>query len=155
MSSVLLRFFTAVCLALLLKVDHHPKMTRYAAENYSLREENRLLRSLESVMKAEEISAQVSAELEEVFQKESESLTGGKGVVLLIMKSSKRTCRSEYCLRSVSLLTCSTDCTVSSGAGTEAGSAATMEKLNAKLLQKQSDLTAALQAFEEYKDITK
>ena len=51
-------------------------MTRYAAENYSLREENRQLRSLESVMKAEEISAQVAAELEEVFQRavESESM---------------------------------------------------------------------------------
>lgn len=32
---------------------------------------------------------------------------------------------------------------------------ATTEKLKAQLLQKQSDLTAALQAFEEYKEITK
>uniref|UniRef100_A0A3Q2ZVJ2 Kinesin family member 15 n=1 Tax=Kryptolebias marmoratus TaxID=37003 RepID=A0A3Q2ZVJ2_KRYMA len=102
------------------QVDHHPKMTRYAAENYSLREENRLLRSLDSLMKAEEVFAQVSAELEEAFQRalESEKLTG----------VSVTTC-------------CSTDSTVSS--------------LNAKLLQKQSDLTAALQAFEEYKDVTK
>lgn len=38
---------------------------------------------------------------------------------------------------------------------TDAVSAAAVEKLNAKLLQKQSDLTAALQAFEEYKDVTK
>ncbi|XP_037551279.1 kinesin-like protein KIF15-B [Nematolebias whitei] len=107
------------------QVDHHPKMTRYAAENYSLREENRLLRSLESVMKAEEVSAQISAELEEAFQRalESEKLTGSS--------------------------------TASSVLGTEAGSAAAIEKLNAKLLQKQSDLTAALQAFEEYKDVTK
>ncbi|XP_017266534.1 kinesin-like protein KIF15-A [Kryptolebias marmoratus] len=107
------------------QVDHHPKMTRYAAENYSLREENRLLRSLDSLMKAEEVFAQVSAELEEAFQRalESEKLTG--------------------------------DSTVSSALGTDTGSAATIEKLNAKLLQKQSDLTAALQAFEEYKDVTK
>uniref|UniRef100_A0A3B3VHY5 Kinesin family member 15 n=1 Tax=Poecilia latipinna TaxID=48699 RepID=A0A3B3VHY5_9TELE len=88
------------------QVDHHPKMTRYAAENYSLREENRLLRSLESVIKCEEVSTQVAAELEEAFRKALES-------------------------------------------------EATIGKLNAKLLQKQSDLTAALQAFEEYKDITK
>ncbi|MEQ2168504.1 hypothetical protein GOODEAATRI_015186, partial [Goodea atripinnis] len=64
------------------QVDHHPKMTRYAAENYSLREENRLLRSLESVLKAEEVSTQVVAELEEAFQRalESEKLTEGKDV---------------------------------------------------------------------------
>uniref|UniRef100_A0A7N6AB43 Kinesin-like protein n=1 Tax=Anabas testudineus TaxID=64144 RepID=A0A7N6AB43_ANATE len=59
------------------QVEHHPKMTRYAAENFSLREENRQLRSLESVMKAEEVLTQVSAELEEAFQRviESERLT--------------------------------------------------------------------------------
>ncbi|MEQ2207055.1 hypothetical protein XENOCAPTIV_006540 [Xenoophorus captivus] len=65
------------------QVDHHPKMTRYAAENYSLREENRLLRSLESVLKAEEVSTQVAAELEEAFQRalESEKLTEGKDIL--------------------------------------------------------------------------
>uniref|UniRef100_A0A1A8UG06 Kinesin family member 15 n=2 Tax=Nothobranchius TaxID=28779 RepID=A0A1A8UG06_NOTFU len=108
------------------QVDHHPKMTRYAAENYSLREENRMLRSLESVMNAEDVCAQVSAELEEAFQKalESEKLTG----------------------------TCTT---MSSALGTDADSTATIEKLNSKLLQKQSDFTAALQAFEEYKEVSK
>uniref|UniRef100_A0AAQ5XES0 Kinesin motor domain-containing protein n=1 Tax=Amphiprion ocellaris TaxID=80972 RepID=A0AAQ5XES0_AMPOC len=97
------------------QVEHHPKMTRYAAENYSLREENRLLRSLESVVKAEEVAAQVAAELEDAFQMaiESERLPESK------MEDS------------------------------------TIEKLNAKLLQKQSDLTAALRAFEEYKEVTK
>lgn len=34
-------------------------------------------------------------------------------------------------------------------------SAATTERLKAQLLQKQSDLTAALRAFEEYKEVTK
>ncbi|MED6268302.1 hypothetical protein CHARACLAT_020999, partial [Characodon lateralis] len=108
------------------QVDHHPKMTRYAAENYSLREENRLLRSLESVLKAEEVSTQVAAELEEAFQRalESEKLTE---------------------VSTASSTSSATDC----------ASAATVEKLSAKLLQKQSDLTAALQAFEEYKDVTK
>uniref|UniRef100_A0A3Q2FLP7 Kinesin family member 15 n=1 Tax=Cyprinodon variegatus TaxID=28743 RepID=A0A3Q2FLP7_CYPVA len=110
------------------QVEHHPKMTRYAAENYNLREENRLLRSLESVIKVEEMSTQVAAELEEAFQKvlESETLTEGETVG-----------------------------SMPSSASTATDSAATIEKLNAKLLQKQSDLTAALQAFEEYKDITK
>lgn len=48
-------------------------MTRYTAENFSLREENRQLRSLESVLKAEEASAQVAAELEEAFQRATET----------------------------------------------------------------------------------
>ncbi|XP_054909204.1 kinesin-like protein KIF15-B [Poeciliopsis prolifica] len=108
------------------QVEHHPKMTRYAAENYSLREENRLLRSLESVIKCEEVSTQIAAELEEAFQKslESEKLTEASTAA-------------------------------STSSATDSASAATIEKLNAKLLQKQSDLTAVLQAFEEYKDITK
>lgn len=60
-----------------LQVEHHPKMTRYAAENFTLRQENRQLRSLESVLKAEEAVATTAAELEEMFQLavESESKT--------------------------------------------------------------------------------
>lgn len=42
-----------------------------------------------------------------------------------------------------------------SSAPVVAESAATIEKLKAQLLQKQSDLTAALQAFEDYKEVTK
>uniref|UniRef100_A0A8C4GT72 Kinesin motor domain-containing protein n=1 Tax=Dicentrarchus labrax TaxID=13489 RepID=A0A8C4GT72_DICLA len=97
------------------QVEHHPKMTRYAAENFSLRQENRQLRSLESVVKSEEAAATVAAELDEAFQRamETERLTEN------------------------------------------AVSAATTEKLKAQLLQKQSDLAAALHAFEEYKEVTK
>uniref|UniRef100_A0A669BCE9 Kinesin family member 15 n=1 Tax=Oreochromis niloticus TaxID=8128 RepID=A0A669BCE9_ORENI len=102
------------------QVEHHPKMTRYAAENYSLREENRQLRSLESVVKAQEVAAQVAVEIEEAFQKAVES-----------------------------------ERPTETSVATDTTSAATIEKLNAKLLQKQSDLTGALQAFEEYKDVTK
>uniref|UniRef100_A0A3P9BKP8 Kinesin family member 15 n=1 Tax=Maylandia zebra TaxID=106582 RepID=A0A3P9BKP8_9CICH len=105
------------------QVEHHPKMTRYAAENYSLREENRQLRSLESVVKAQEVAAQVAVEIEEAFQKAVESERPTE----------------------ISSASVATDTT----------SAATIEKLNAKLLQRQSDLTGALQAFEEYKDVTK
>uniref|UniRef100_A0A7N6BNY1 Kinesin motor domain-containing protein n=1 Tax=Anabas testudineus TaxID=64144 RepID=A0A7N6BNY1_ANATE len=103
------------------QVEHHPKMTRYAAENFSLREENRQLRSLESVMKAEEVLTQVSAELEEAFQRviESERLTETSSTLVA------------------------------------ADLAATVEKLKSQLLQKQSDFTAVLQAFEEYKEVTK
>ncbi|XP_032356318.1 kinesin-like protein KIF15 isoform X4 [Etheostoma spectabile] len=105
------------------QVEHHPKMTRYAAENFSLREENRQLRSLESVMKTEEAAAQVAAELEEAFQRamETERLTE----------------------------------TSSTPVPVDTVSASTIEKLKAQLLQKQSDLTGAFQAFKEYKEVTK
>lgn len=65
-------------------------MTRYAAENYSLREENNLLRSLESVVNAEEAAAQVAAELEEAFQRamETEKLTESKIICIIIRKES-------------------------------------------------------------------
>ncbi|XP_071353641.1 kinesin-like protein KIF15 [Trachinotus anak] len=108
------------------QVEHHPKMTRYAAENFSLREENRLLRSLESVVKAEEVVAQVAAELEEAFQTamESERLS-------------------------------ETPAASSTPAAADSVSTVTTEKLKAQLLQKQSDLATALQAFEEYKEVTK
>lgn len=59
-------------------------MTRYAAENYSLREENRYLRSLESVRNAEEHAAHTAAELEEAFQKavETERVTESKIIII-------------------------------------------------------------------------
>ncbi|XP_042356608.1 kinesin-like protein KIF15-A [Plectropomus leopardus] len=103
------------------QVEHHPKMTRYAAENFSLREENRQLRSLESVVKAQEAAVQISAELEEAFQRVMETETPA----------------------------------ASSTPAVDSASAATIEKLKAQLLQKQSDLTGAFQAFEEYKEVTK
>ncbi|XP_077394978.1 kinesin-like protein KIF15 [Festucalex cinctus] len=108
------------------QIEHHPKMTRYAAENYSLREENRQLRSLESMRKAEEDAAQVAQELEEDFQRAMEAEKNAK-----------------------------TPAGASTSLATDALAASVMEKLNAQLLQKQSSLTTVLQAFEEYKDITK
>uniref|UniRef100_A0A3Q4BG97 Kinesin motor domain-containing protein n=1 Tax=Mola mola TaxID=94237 RepID=A0A3Q4BG97_MOLML len=106
------------------QVEHHPKMTRYAAENFSLRQENRQLRSLESVMKAEEAAVSIAAELDETFQRAMET---------------------ERLTESAS----------SKSVAADAVSTATAEKLKSQLLQKQSDLTAALQAFEEYREITK
>ncbi|XP_061552601.1 kinesin-like protein KIF15 isoform X2 [Phycodurus eques] len=108
------------------QVEHHPKMTRYAAENYSLREENRQLRSLESVMNAEEEAAQVAHELEEDFQRAMEA-----------EKNAETPASALACY------------------APDALAASAIEKLKAQLLQKQSDLTAVLQAFEEYKEITK
>ncbi|XP_068582457.1 kinesin-like protein KIF15 [Cebidichthys violaceus] len=104
------------------QVEHHPKMTRYAAENFSLRQENRQLRCLESVVKAEEVAVHVAAELEEAFQRavESERLSETPATPVPV----------------------------------DTVSAAAMERLKAQLLQKQSDLTGALQAFAEFKEIT-
>lgn len=61
-------------------------MTRYAAENFSLRQENRQLRSLESVMKAEEAAVSIAAELDETFQRamETERLTECKTMIYFI-----------------------------------------------------------------------
>ena len=58
------------------------------------------------------------------------------------------------------LILITTSCFTASGVSsasvvTDATSAATIERLNAKLLQKQSDFTAVLQAFEDYKEVTK
>ena len=61
-------------------------MTRYAAENFSLREENRQLRSLESVVKAEEAAVQLSAELEEAFQRAAEKDTESKITISFISR---------------------------------------------------------------------
>uniref|UniRef100_A0A8C8CQ03 Kinesin motor domain-containing protein n=1 Tax=Oncorhynchus tshawytscha TaxID=74940 RepID=A0A8C8CQ03_ONCTS len=113
------------------QIAHHPKMTRYAAENYSLREENRQLRSLESVRRAKEAAGQAAAELEEEFQRalETEWSAGGK----------HRRSQLSY----------STPVTA------ENISAISMERLKAQFLQKQTELTATIQAFEEYKELTK
>ncbi|XP_071767078.2 kinesin-like protein KIF15 [Centroberyx gerrardi] len=108
------------------QIEHHPKMTRYAAENYSLREENRQLRSLESVRRAEEAAGQAAAELEEAFQRAMET---------------ERPTEAQPAY--------STPVTA------ETVSAISMERLKAQLLQKQSELTATIQAFEEYKEVTK
>lgn len=59
-------------------------MIRYAAENFSLREENRQLRALESVQKAAVADAQTATELEVLLQSclEAEKTPGGEEVSL-------------------------------------------------------------------------
>lgn len=47
-------------------------MMRYAAENFSLREEVRVLRAMESVKSAQEMAEQCTAELEASFQTQLE-----------------------------------------------------------------------------------
>lgn len=50
-------------------MEHHPRVAKYAMENHSLREENRRLRLLEPVKRAQEMDAQTIAVLEKAFSK--------------------------------------------------------------------------------------
>lgn len=49
------------------QIEHHPRVAKYAMENHSLREENRRLRLLEPVKRAQEMDAQTIAKLEKAF----------------------------------------------------------------------------------------
>uniref|UniRef100_A0A8C3SRN6 Kinesin family member 15 n=1 Tax=Chelydra serpentina TaxID=8475 RepID=A0A8C3SRN6_CHESE len=49
------------------QMEQHPRIAKYAMENHSLREENKRLRSLQSVKRAQELDAQTIAELEKAF----------------------------------------------------------------------------------------
>ncbi|MBN3282394.1 KI15A protein, partial [Polyodon spathula] len=102
------------------QVDQHPRVAKYATENHSLREENKQLRSLESVMRAKEINTQIAAELEKAFLEADKS----SGVH-------------------------STPITA------ENVSSVSVERLKAQLMQKQSELTTTVQAYEEFKELTK
>ncbi|XP_077160373.1 kinesin-like protein KIF15 isoform X2 [Paroedura picta] len=107
------------------QVEHHPRVAKYAMENHSLREENKRLRSLQSVKRVHEMDAQAMAELEKAFSEASrkESQHGGQQL-----------CPS----------------TMSAG-----NSAASVEKLKERLLHTQSELTNSQQEYEEFKALTK
>ncbi|KAM6961222.1 kinesin-like protein KIF15 [Aplochiton taeniatus] len=107
------------------QLEHHPKMTYYAAENYGLREEVRQLRALEAVIQEEHTAAQRATELEEAFHRALQTAQEhGDG------------------------LSCSTP-----GTG-ENSSAHSLERLKAQLLQRQMELTNTHQAFEEFKELS-
>ena len=61
----------------------HPRIAKYAMENHNLREENKRLRSLQTVKKAQEVDAQTIAELEKAFLQASstEKNTGGENML--------------------------------------------------------------------------
>uniref|UniRef100_A0A803YR24 Kinesin family member 15 n=1 Tax=Meleagris gallopavo TaxID=9103 RepID=A0A803YR24_MELGA len=64
------------------QMEQHPRIAKYAMENHNLREENKRLRSLQSVKKAQEVDAQTIAELEKAFLQASatEKNTGGNSL---------------------------------------------------------------------------
>ncbi|NXA80571.1 KIF15 protein, partial [Thryothorus ludovicianus] len=108
------------------QMEQHPRIAKYAMENHNLREENKKLRSLQSVKKAQEIDAQTIAELEKAFLEASatEKSTGGHRLH-------------------------STTMTV------EGNSLAAVERLKARLLQTQAELATSKQEYEEFKELTK
>uniref|UniRef100_A0A8V0Z5V9 Kinesin family member 15 n=1 Tax=Gallus gallus TaxID=9031 RepID=A0A8V0Z5V9_CHICK len=108
------------------QMEQHPRIAKYAMENHNLREENKRLRSLQSVKKAQEVDAQTIAELEKAFLQASstEKNTGGQHVYSSTMLA-------------------------------EGNSLASVEKLKARLLQTQSELATSKQEYEEFKELTK
>ncbi|KAK2520351.1 hypothetical protein Q9966_013498 [Columba livia] len=108
------------------QMEQHPRIAKYAMENHNLREENKRLRSLQSVKKAQEIDAQTIAELEKAFLEASaaEKNTGGHHLY-------------------------------STTVSVEGNSLASVEKLKARLLQTQSELASSKQEYEEFKELTK
>ncbi|XP_044312262.1 kinesin-like protein KIF15 isoform X1 [Varanus komodoensis] len=108
------------------QVEHHPRIAKYAMENHILREENKQLRSLQSVKRAQEMDAQTMAELEKMF-----------------LETSRRECNDRgQQLGSMAL-------------STDSNTAASMEKLKERLLHTQSELASAKQEHEEFKELTK
>ncbi|KAM6169429.1 kinesin-like protein KIF15 [Rhynchocyon petersi] len=108
------------------QVEHHPRVAKYAMENHSLREENRRLRLLEPVKKAQEMDAQTIAKLEKAFSEVYDTEKSSKGQQGFSPKVSKESC-----------------------------SLVNMEKLKAQLLQIQTELNNSKQEYEEFKELTR
>ncbi|KAF2983913.1 hypothetical protein EK904_005272, partial [Melospiza melodia maxima] len=108
------------------EMEQHPRIAKYAMENHNLREENKKLRSLQSVKKAQEIDAQTIAELEKAFLEASATEKSTKGHRLH-----------------------------SSTMSVEGNSLASVERLKAHLLQTQAELASSKQEYEEFKELTK
>ncbi|XP_053813831.1 kinesin-like protein KIF15 isoform X2 [Vidua chalybeata] len=108
------------------QMEQHPRIVKYAMENHNLREENKKLRSLQSVKKAHEIDAQTIAELEEAFLEASatEKSTGAQRLH-------------------------------STTVSVEGNSLTSVERLEAHLLQTQAELATSKQEYEEFKELTK
>ncbi|XP_045847974.1 kinesin-like protein KIF15 isoform X1 [Meles meles] len=108
------------------QIEHHPRVAKYAMENHSLREENRRLRLLEPVKRAQEMDAQTIAVLEKAFSELSGTEKKDKGQQGFSPKAPKEPC-----------------------------SLVNTEKLKAQLLQIQTELNNSKQEYEEYKELTR
>uniref|UniRef100_A0A8C5K885 Kinesin-like protein KIF15 n=1 Tax=Jaculus jaculus TaxID=51337 RepID=A0A8C5K885_JACJA len=108
------------------QVEHHPRVAKYAMENHSLREENRRLRLLEPVKRAQEMDVQSIARLEKAFSEVSGKEKNDKGQQGFSPKAPKESC-----------------------------SFTNTEKLKAQLLQIQTELNNSKQEYEEFKELTR
>ncbi|XP_032017738.1 kinesin-like protein KIF15 isoform X1 [Hylobates moloch] len=108
------------------QIEHHPRVAKYAMENHSLREENRRLRLLEPVKRAQEMDAQTIAKLEKAFSEISGVEKSDKNQQGFSPKARKEPC-----------------------------SFANTEKLKAQLLQIQTELNNSKQEYEEFKELTR
>ncbi|GCB74529.1 hypothetical protein scyTo_0003620 [Scyliorhinus torazame] len=108
------------------QIEQDPRVASYAMENRALREENKYLNSLESVKHAKEITLHMAAELERAFLEAS--------------TSDKNTGGQTWYLSPVKV---------------ENVSAVSQERLKARLLQAQSDLSSVKQDYEEFQELTK
>uniref|UniRef100_A0A8C3SUK7 Kinesin family member 15 n=1 Tax=Chelydra serpentina TaxID=8475 RepID=A0A8C3SUK7_CHESE len=108
------------------QMEQHPRIAKYAMENHSLREENKRLRSLQSVKRAQELDAQTIAELEKAFLEASATEKNNGGHQLYSTTTS-----------------------------TESNSSVSFERLKARLLHTQSELASSKQEYEEFKELTK
>ncbi|XP_066207219.1 kinesin-like protein KIF15 isoform X1 [Saccopteryx leptura] len=108
------------------QIEHHPRVAKYAMENHSLREENRRLRSLEPVKRAQELDTQTIAMLEKAFFEASGTEKKEKDQQGFSPKVAKDQC-----------------------------SLANTEKLKAQLLQIQTELNNSKQEYEEFKELTR
>ncbi|KAI5932113.1 Kinesin-like protein KIF15 [Manis javanica] len=108
------------------KMEHHPRVAKYAMENHSLREENRRLILLEPVKRAQEMDAQTIAVLEKAFSKLFGTEKSDKSHQGFSPKTLKEPC-----------------------------SLANTEKLKAQLLQIQTELNNSKQEYEEFKELTR
>ncbi|KAM5234088.1 kinesin-like protein KIF15 isoform 2-T2 [Hipposideros larvatus] len=115
------------------QIEHHPRVAKYAMENHSLREENRRLRSLEPVKRAQEMDAQTIAMLEKAFFEVSGTEENDKNQVPLL--SSQQGFSPKVAKEPCSL--------------------ANPEKLKAQLLQIQTELNNSKQEYEEFKELTR
>ncbi|XP_077633289.1 kinesin-like protein KIF15 isoform X1 [Crocuta crocuta] len=108
------------------QIEHHPRVAKYAMENHSLREENRRLRMLEPVKRAQEMDAQTIAVLEKAFSELSGTEKKDKGQLGFSPKAPKESC-----------------------------SLVNTEKLKTQLLQIQAELNNSKQEYEEFKELTR
>lgn len=116
------------------QIEHHPRVAKYAMENHSLREENRRLRSLEPVKRAQEMDAQTIAMLEKAFFEVSGTEKNDKNQVVPLLSSQQG---------------------FSPKVAKEPCSLANTEKLKAQLLQIQTELNNSKQEYEEFKELTR